>query len=182
LTTLENHEGNIGHLSEKMTHNHNRKRDVREYRRSLVLELDSQGYTHREIVAKLQISKGTVTNDLAYLRKQAQNNLQYHIHEVIPEYYQKCLWGMKRTLKQTLEIAETSSDSEIKLDAMKIANDCYRYIMDLTTDGVIVNDALRIIQSKINVLNGVDTSSSTKSDEIIITEDELKEKTTNGVF
>jgi hypothetical protein len=56
--------------------------------------------------------------------------------------------------------------------------------MDLTTNGVIVNDALRIIQSKVNMLNGVDTNIP-KSDEIILTEDELKgeeEKTTNGVF
>lgn len=104
MTSLENHEGNIEHLSEKMTHGKN----AREWRRSLVLELDSQGYTHREIVTKLQISKGTVSNDLTYLRKQAQDNLQHHIHEVVPEYYQKCLWGMKRTLKQTLEIAEIS--------------------------------------------------------------------------
>ena len=95
---------------------------------ALVLELDSQGYTHREIVAKLQIAKGTVSNDLTYLRKQAQDNLQHHIHEVVPEYYQKCLWGMKRVLKQTLEIAETSSDPKIKLEAMKIANDSYRIL------------------------------------------------------
>ena len=56
---------------------------------------DSQGYTHREIMVKRDIAKGTVSNDLAYIRKQAQDNLQYHIHEVVPEYYQKCLWGMK---------------------------------------------------------------------------------------
>ena len=85
-----------------------------------VLELDSQGYTHPEIVAKLQKAKGTVSNDLTYLRKQAQDNLQYHIHEVVPEYYQKCLWGMKRNLKQTLEIAETASDPRIKLEARRI--------------------------------------------------------------
>ena len=95
--------------------------------------------------------------------------------------------GMKRTLKQTLEIAESAADPKIKLQAHAIAIDIYKNIMDLTTNGVIVNDALRIIQSKINVLNRVDdtsSSSSTSTDEITI-EDELKgeeEKTTNGVF
>jgi hypothetical protein len=60
--------------------------------------------------------------------------------------------------------------------------------MDLATNGVIVNDALRIIQSKVNMLNGVDTNnnniSKSDSDEII-KGDELKgeeDKTTNGVF
>jgi hypothetical protein len=43
----------------------------------------------------------------------------------------KCMVGIKRNLKQTLEIAETSSDPKTKLEAKRMANDCYRYIMDL---------------------------------------------------
>ena len=66
-----------------------------EWRRYKVLELDSQGYSQHEIAQMLQISRGTVNSDLTYLRKQAHDNLQKHIHEVVPEYYQKCLWGMK---------------------------------------------------------------------------------------
>ena len=159
------------------------------WRRYKVLELDSQGYTQHEIATKLQIAKGTVNSDLTYLRKQAQENLQKHIHETVPEEYQKCMIGMKRNLKQTLEIAETVADPKIKLQAHAIVTDIYKHIMDLATNGVIINDALRIIQSKVNMLNGVDTNNNnniSKSDsgEIII-EDELKgeeEKTTNGVF
>jgi hypothetical protein len=96
--------------------------------------------------------------------------------------------GMKRNLKQTLEIAETAADPKTKLQARAIANDCYKYIMDLTTYGIVVTDAIKYVQSKMDVLNGVDTSSSSKSksDEMII-EGELKgeeekEKTTNGIF
>jgi hypothetical protein len=141
----------------------------------MVLELDSQGYSHREIVAKLQISKGTVSNDLAYLRKETQDNLQYHIHEVVPEYYQKCLWGMKRILKQTLEIGEQSSDPKIKPEAMKIASECYRHMMDLTTNRSIVTDAIKHVsqlQKDVTVLNRLDES--IKADE--------EEMTTNWVF
>jgi hypothetical protein len=173
LTTLENHEENLEHSSEKMTYG----KDAIEWRRARVLELDSQGYTHREIVAKLQIAKGTVSNDLAYLRKQAQDNLQYHIHEVVPEYYQKCLWGMKRNLKQTLEIAETASDPRIKLEARRIANDCYKYIMDLTTNGAIVTDAIKYVTQK---QEQIDTLH--KLDERIEATGEEEEATTNGVF
>ena len=61
------------------------------WRRARVLELDSQGYSQNEIAVKLQIAKGTVNSDLSYLRKQAQENLQKHIHEVVPEEYQKCM-------------------------------------------------------------------------------------------
>ncbi len=67
--------------------------------------------------------------------------------------------GMKRNLKQTMEIAETVADPKIKLQAHAIVTDIYKHIMDLTTNGVIINDALRIIQSKVNMLNGVDNIS-----------------------
>jgi hypothetical protein len=53
----------------------------------------------------LQVAKTTVHKDLVYLRKQAQDSLQYHLTEVIPHEYQKAMTGMKLNLKQTLEIA-----------------------------------------------------------------------------
>jgi hypothetical protein len=86
--------------------------------------------------------------------------------------------GMKHTLKQTLEIAEASSDPRIKLDAMKIANDCYKYIMDLTTNGAIVTDAIKHvtqIQNDVNIINKCDKS----LEDLKASEEEL---TTNGVF
>jgi hypothetical protein len=128
-----------------------------------------------------------VNRDIPFLRQQAQEHIQKHIHETVPEEYQKCMTGMRRNLKQTLEIAETVADPKIKLHAHAIVTDIYKHIMDLATNGVIINDALRIIRSKVNMLNGVDnisSSSKSNSDEIII-EDELKEeedKTISGVF
>ena len=60
---------------------------------------------------------------------------------------------MKRNLKQTLEIAETTTDPKTKLQARAIANDCYKYIMDLATNGVVVTNALEYIQGKTDHLN-----------------------------
>ncbi len=37
---------------------------------------------------------------------------------------------------QTLELADSAADPKTKLQARAIANDCYKYIMDLTTNGV----------------------------------------------
>ena len=54
--------------------------------------------------------------------------------------------GMKR-LKQTLEIAESTSIPRTKLQARAIANDCYKYIMDLTTNGVVITDAIKFVQT-----------------------------------
>ncbi|HEY9386031.1 MAG TPA: hypothetical protein VIP70_03245 [Nitrososphaeraceae archaeon] len=57
--------------------------------------------------------------------------------------------GMKRSLKQTLEIADTSSDPRIKLEARRIANDCYRQY----TNGFIVTDAIKYVLGKMDHLN-----------------------------
>ena len=118
-----------------------------EWIRSQVLELSSEGYNQMEIAQKLQIDKSAVNRDVIFLRKQARENLQYHIHDRIPEEYQNCMIGMKQNLKQTLEIAETTSDPRTKLQARAIANDCYKYIMDLTTNGVVINDAIKFVQT-----------------------------------
>jgi hypothetical protein len=155
LTALENHEGNVEHSSKKLTYGKN----AIEWRRARVLELDSQGYTYHEIVSKLQIAKGTVSNDLAYLRKQAGDKLQRHIHEVIPYEYHKAITGMKLNLKQTLEIEENTADPRVKLEARRIANDCYKYIMDLTTNSTVVTDAIKYVtqkQEKIDTLKMID--------------------------
>jgi hypothetical protein len=104
-----------------------------QWRRTRVLELSSQGNTQHEIAQRLQVAVGTVNSDLSFLRKQAQENLEHHIHEVIPSEYHKAMTGMKHNLKQTLEIAETVSDPKIKLQARAIVNDCYKYIVDLSS-------------------------------------------------
>ena len=48
---------------------------------------------------------------MRYLLSKAagQADLQRHIHETIPEEYQKYMTGMKRNLKQTLEDSNDSS-------------------------------------------------------------------------
>jgi hypothetical protein len=161
----------------------------REWRRNKVLEPSSQGYSEREIGSKLQISHITVHRNLVRLKEQAQENLQHHISEVVPMEYERCIFGMKGNLKHVLEIAESSSDPRVKLEARRIANDCYDKIMMLTTNGVIVNDALRCIQSKIEHLN-INTLHKQVNDgnnrKIEQTEDETTSttntNTNNGVF
>jgi hypothetical protein len=83
--------------------------------------------------------------------------------------------GMKRNLKQTLEIRDTASDPKTKLQAAAIANDCYRYIMDLCTNAEIVSDALKFVTHKKEQLDTLQ-----KIDERI--EELEEEKTTNGIF
>jgi hypothetical protein len=113
----------------------------------------------------------------------------------IPEEYQNCMIGMKLNLKQTLEIAETTSDPKTKLQARAIVNDCYKYIMDLTTGGIIVTDAIKFVQTnKEKLISIKDEDKESQEPDYEEDKDQLEEKqeketgeliereTTNRVF
>jgi IS30 family transposase len=154
------------------------KQQQLEWRRSQVLELASQGYSQREIASKIQVDLTAVNRDIQFLRQQAQDNLHKHIHEVVPEEYQKCTVGMKHNLKQTLQIAETVTDPKTKLQARAIANDCYKYIMNLCTNAGVISDALKFVERKKEQL---DTLQQLQNIDERIEEME-EEKATDGVF
>jgi hypothetical protein len=119
-----------------------------------VLELSSQGYTEREIASRLQVHCTTVHRDIASLNKQARENLQHHIHETIPAEYQKAMNSLNQVLRMSWSIVSKTEDEKTKLQALALINDVNKYRTELVTNGVIVNDALRIVQSKMEHLNG----------------------------
>jgi IS30 family transposase len=155
----------------------------REWRRAKVLELSSQGHSEREIASTLQMHHTTVHRDLEYLRKQAQENLKTHIQERLPEH-QKCMNGINQVLKIGWNIVQSDSSSAAnRLQALALVNDSYKYIMDLTTNGVVVTDAIKYVQGKMDHLNNQekDLLQDIKQKEEP-GENLQDEETTNGVF
>ena len=145
-----------------------------DWRRSQVLELSSEGYSQREIAARLQLDAAAVNRDIQFLRQQAQASLQKHIHEVVPEEYQKCMTGMRSNLKETLEIAKSVTDPRVKLQARAIVSDCYKFILDMSTNAGIVSDALKYVthqKEQVNELQKLEEQ---------LTEDEAT--TTSGIY
>ena len=62
-----------------------------EWRRAKVLELNSQGYSQREIADIVHVGIGTINRDMGYLRNEAQENLKSHIQTKLSEEYVICI-------------------------------------------------------------------------------------------
>src|SRR6187431_1652863 len=76
-----------------------------DWRRNKVQQLLVRGYSQWDVAEELQIDQSTVSRDIQYLRHQAQENLQNHIQQKLPEEYQRCLTGMNQVLKSSWQIA-----------------------------------------------------------------------------
>src|SRR5919106_2443589 len=125
----------------------------KEWRRSKVRELLVKGYNHYEIANTLQIPRPTITKDVQYLRLQDQDNLQRHIQERLPQEYENCLTGINKVLQLTWEIAEKPTDDKTKLQAFAQLNEGYKFKMNLTTNGVVIKDAVKYVQGQMDHLN-----------------------------
>ena len=74
-------------------------------RQSKILELLAQGYTNQsEIAHELNVSEPTVSRDIQFLNRQAQENLKIHVERRIPFEIEKCYTGLNLVLKKAFEI------------------------------------------------------------------------------
>ena len=88
------------------------------------------------------------------------------------------------------------TDNKTVLQALALINDCYKYKMDLTTNGVVITDAIKFVQTKKEKLTMSSKEDDKESNEPDFDEDkdQLEEKqdeetrelneneTTNQVF
>jgi hypothetical protein len=183
-----------------------------EWRRAKVLELSSQGHSQREIADTIHVGIGTINRDMTYLRNEAQENLKTHIQDKLPEEYQNCMTGINQVLKICWDIVNksrnvnnndngqtvTMTDNKTILQALALINDCNKYKMDLTTNGVVITDAIKFVQTNkekltISAKKGGDDKESKEPHHDEVDDKKLEEKhegeignlkkeTTNQVF
>jgi glutamyl/glutaminyl-tRNA synthetase len=162
-----------------------------EWRRAKVLELSSQGHSQREIADTIHVGIGTINRDMAYLRNQAQGNLQTHIQDKLPEEYQNCMTGINQVLKICWEIVNNSRnvdnnngngqtmtviDNKTVLQALALINDCNKYKMDLTTNGVVITDAIKFVQTYKEKLMSKEDDEESKEPDYNEDKDQLEEE------
>jgi hypothetical protein len=122
-----------------------------------------KGLNQTQIASTLKISEFTISKDVQFLKELARNNMKDHLEARLPIEYQNCMAGINQILKTSWEIAggfdindnddnsgktATLEDSKTRLQALALANDCYKYKMDLVTNGVVITDAIKFVQQK----------------------------------
>ncbi len=141
------------------------------WRRNKVQELLIKGHSPLQITSILKLSNPTVYRDIEYLREEARENMQTHLQDRLPGEYENCMAGINQVLKMSWEIAtgtkgtddnsnsnnttSTVVDDRTRLQALALANDCYKYKMDLVTNGVVITDAIKFVQQKKEELSKV---------------------------
>ncbi len=135
-----------------------------DWRRNKVLELSSEGLNQTEISDKLKVSQSVISRDFKFLRQYARENVETHLQEKLPEEYQLCMTGLNQVLKKSWEIANSSAlDEKTRLQALQLANECYKYRMDLVTNGVVITDAIKFVNHHKEVIGNAKLIENNKS-------------------
>jgi len=177
------------------------------WRRNKTEELLVKGHNQIQIANILQVSEATVSNDVGYLRMRAREDMESHLYDRLPQEYTHCMSGINQVLRMSWEIAtrdyqctdsakntdsSTNSDKSLsskvddktRLQALALANDCYKYKMDLVTNGVVIADAVKFVQRKKEEIQTLteDNMNLFNGDPLGENLDSGQNKTTNKIF
>lgn len=124
------------------------KTDQIAWRRSKVVEFRARGMTHEEIAHELQVSRQSITSDIAYLREQAKETIKEYATDHLPAQYQVCLVALDSIIKRAFDILEESDDNREKLHAMELFKDTHITKLELLSNATTIDSALNFIRSK----------------------------------
>jgi hypothetical protein len=120
-----------------------------EWRRGVILQKLSMGLSQSDIARDLQLHPSTISLDCQWLRETSRQNLQTQIEERIPQQYAECNTGLKIVLKKAWEVAnEPDSKKSEVLQSLGLISDVYGKLMDLSTDGKTLEQAISWIERK----------------------------------
>jgi len=124
------------------------------WRRTAVNTFLIKGYSQADIARELQLSESTISRDVDYLEEQAAESIKTHLEKALPLTYRKCLEGMDLIIKEAYKILEKAEDNKEKISALSLIQGAYQTKLDMTTNGSLLNDAVRFVeQNKPKVLD-----------------------------
>jgi transposase len=117
-----------------------------EWRRNTVLSNLAKGYSQSDIAKELQLHPSTISLDVQFLKEQAQQELESHIHETIPLEYKRAKTGLDNLLQKATDMLEKVTDPKTQIQTMVLLMDLYKSIMILSTDGAVIEQSMKKVQ------------------------------------
>jgi IS30 family transposase len=118
------------------------------WRRSKIIELRGYGLSQTEIAKQLQVTDGTISLDMQYLREQAKASLKEYTTEALPMQYQVCLSALDMVLQNAFVMMQKAEDNREKLAAMELFKDTHLVKLELLSNATTIDSALHYIRSK----------------------------------
>jgi DeoR/GlpR family transcriptional regulator of sugar metabolism len=111
-------------INEQNMNTREQEKRLIELRRAKVLELAAKGFSNTEIAEIVKSSEPTVSRDLAFLRRQAKENIHNYIDEELPGEFHKTLVGLNSILKEAWATSLRATGKD-KLSSLVLAKECY---------------------------------------------------------
>ena len=110
----------------------------------------AQGYTNQsEIASKLNVSEPTVSRDIQFLNRQAQENLKFHVERRIPFEIEKCYIGLNIVLRKAFEMTnlENAKISE-KVAALQVILTTYDKMWEVISGRPVLKEIIDKFKTK----------------------------------
>lgn len=120
-----------------------------QWRREIILQKLSQGWSQSEIARELRLHPSTISLDCQWLRETSKQNLQTQIEERVPQQFAECNVGLKIILRKAFDIANDPNSRKAEvLQSLGLISDIYGKLMDLSTDSKVISQAISWIEKK----------------------------------
>ena len=119
-------------------------------RQSKIVELLAQGHTNQsEIASKINVSEPTVSRDMQFLNRQAQENLKFHVERRMPFEIEKCYIGLNLVLRKAFEITnlENAKISE-KVAALQVVLTTYDKMWEVVSGRPVLKEIIDKFKTK----------------------------------
>jgi len=113
------------------------------------------------------------------LREQAKASISLYLTEHLPEQYQVCLCALDTILKQAYIILQDSHDNKERIAALELFKDTHMTKLQLLSNAVTIDHALRYVQSKQQEEQQPEQSEESEDQEAVEEDQEPEHTNTN---
>lgn len=121
---------------------------LNEWRLEKVLEYSSKGMTQDSIAEILKIGQTTVSRDLAYIREQAQKQIQNAIQDEIPRQWLKTRASLQAVQRELWSIiSKQGINDRDKITALHLIEEVSQAEYSIVTDSTVIDEAMKVLSN-----------------------------------